>query len=135
RASRLGPLTAASWNLLSEIRAALTTTISRRAFGRLRGRKGVKVHLGCGVDIREVWVNIDLKLLKEACSAKHDKADTVLINHDLRLRLPLEESSCESIYSSHLIGHLELRPGLRLLRDCYLALCPDGTCRVVLPDY
>ncbi len=125
----------AGWNLVSELRIALVTVTSRHTFQRLRGRKHLRVHLGCGDDIREGWVNIDLNLSKRTCRSKLEQSGTALINHDLRLGLPLEPSSCDFIYSSHLIEHLEPRAGVRLMGECFNALCPQGTFRVVLPDY
>src|SRR6266536_2872590 len=87
--SRVGPLSLAGWNLVSELRIALVTVTSRHTFQRLRGRKHLRVHLGCGDDIREGWVNIDLNLSKRTCRSKLEQSGTALINHDLRLGLPL----------------------------------------------
>jgi SAM-dependent methyltransferase len=134
-ASRFGPLSLAAWNLVSEVRITLATIFAHRAFHQLRNRMHLKVHLGCGDDIREGWVNIDLNPKRQSCHCLPEKSDTVVISYDLRLGLPLRPSSCDYIYSSHLIEHLEPQAGLRLLRDCFSALRPGGTCRIVLPDY
>jgi predicted SAM-dependent methyltransferase len=109
--------------------------ISRRSaarFQQLRHFRDLKVHLGCGADIRLGWINIDLSLhnVKE----RDCVGDAIFINHDLRRGLPLEKGSCELIYSSHFFEHLDWRDGERLMRDCFSALKVGGLFRIVLPD-
>jgi len=117
-------------SLRNEIRVAKIVEESAERFRALAGKKGLKVHLGCGRDIRPGWVNIDLA--PKGDPAAH--SDATFINYDLRLGLPLEYESCEYIYSSHFFEHLEYQQGLRLMRDCYRALQPGGTFRISLPD-
>jgi predicted SAM-dependent methyltransferase len=134
-ASKFGPVSLAAWNLFSEARIALIVISASRAFRRLRGKRQLKVHLGCGDDIREGWVNIDLDLKPRDYRTGSRQRQTILISYDLRLGLPLEESSCTYVYSSHLLEHLEPAAGLRVLRDCFTALVPGGVCRIAIPDY
>lgn len=125
---------AAVRNLRREVKIAEVAEESAKGFRALEGKKGLKVHLGCGEDIRLGWVNVDLVpiLPPRIDIAAHQ--DATFINHDLRRGLPLEEGSCDLIYSSHFFEHLEYEHGLRLMHDCYRALRPGGVFRIVLPD-
>jgi glycosyltransferase involved in cell wall biosynthesis len=122
-------------NLWNEIRIARMAKRSRKYFRAFEGKKGLKVNLGCGYDIKPGWINIDLasKILSPeidptVCSFIE------FINYDLRLGLPLNSASCDIIYSSHFFEHLEYKHGLKLMRDCYEALRPGGVFRIALPN-
>lgn len=95
----------------------------------LRTRRGLKVNLGCGADVRAGWMNIDLVLGAEPLRGG------VALNFDLRRGLPLAEDSCILIYSSHFLEHLDYRHGVQLMRDCYRCLEVGGTFRLALPDF
>lgn len=101
------------------------------AFQRLRGRRELKLHLGCGGDVRPGWVNVDL-WADHVPERRGD--DTLFINHDLREGLPLDENCAAIVYSSHFFEHVEYELGLKLMRDSYRALSPGGRFRIVLPN-
>jgi hypothetical protein len=128
------PLRNAIIELLNEIKIARASRDSTRYFKAVQGKRGLKLHLGCGTDIRDGWVNVDLSLNRLHAKPLPAYNDTLLINHDLRLGLPLEDESCKFIYSSHFLEHLQYQQGLRLLRDCYRALQSGGVFRVALPN-
>lgn len=108
---------------------------SARSFQLLRGKKGLKLHLGCGNHIKLGWVNIDLGIKSPPDFNPAAHPDTVLIEHDLRYGLPLDEGSCDYIYSSHFFEHLTNEEGYRLMRECYLKLRSGGVFRVALPTF
>lgn len=118
--------------LREELRIARITRGSTEALQALAGKTELRIHLGCGPDIRPGWVNVDLALTRRIDPAAHP--DATFVNHDLRQGLPLEEASCAFIYSSHFFEHLNHEEGRQLLVDCYRALRPGGTFRVALPD-
>ena len=126
---------AAARQLMAELKLARACRGSRKAFAGLRGRTGVKVHLGCGPDVRTGWVNVDLFLGTPPPIDPVKQPDTVLIVHDLREGLPLEAGCCDIIYSSHFFEHLSFAHGLKLMTDCYRALRLGGVFRIVLPDF
>jgi predicted SAM-dependent methyltransferase len=128
-------LRAALMNLWNEIKTARIVRSSAKSFDALRGKKNIKLHVGAGDDIKLGWVNIDLNLRvpPHIDPAKHP--DTIFINYDLRRGLPLDDESCELIYSSHFFEHLEYAQGVRLMRDCYRALRPGGVFRISLPNF
>lgn len=117
-------------NLQSEIELRRVSRGASKQFCQLSGKRHLKVHLGCGPDLRLGWINIDLTPRAPAIP----REGLIFVNHDLRDGLPLPFESCALIYSSHFFEHLELNHGVRLMRDCYKALEPGGIFRIVLPD-
>ncbi len=124
------PVKAAVRDLRREIRLAETLKESAKRFGTLKGEKGLKLHLGCGEDIRPGWVNIDFTPTPPPWTYP----DATFINHDLRRGLPLEEGSCDFIYSSHFFEHLDYEEALQLMYDCHRVLSSGGVFRIVLPN-
>jgi len=116
--------------LYSELRLAWATRNSSAAFQKFEGQSELKVHLGCGPDVRRGWVNVDASLRDR----ENETPEAIYVNHDLRRGLPLPENSCALIYSSHLFEHLEEAVGTALMRDCFRALRPNGIFRIVIPD-
>jgi len=87
-----------------------------------RNRKDLKLHFGCGSNIKDGYVNIDL----------NNKADLSL---DLRERLPFLTDSCSMIYSEHFLEHIGYPDdAMFFLRECYRILRPGGTFSVGVPD-
>jgi predicted SAM-dependent methyltransferase len=117
------------------MRMADTVRRSAAQFRALQGRKGLKVHLGCGDDLRAGWVNIDLDPRTGILPPGTSAAGTFYIAHDLRRGLSLEDGSCDLIYSSHVLEHLDPRHGLHLMRECHRALRPGGLFRAALPNF
>lgn len=110
--------------------------ISRRSAKLLRQldrSNGLKVHLGCGNDLKEGWVNIDLSVSKSLSLDDNASPSTLLINYDLRRGLPLGDETCVYIYSSHFFEHLEPQRAHLLMRDCYRVLRSEGILRLALP--
>lgn len=129
------PVMAALSNLWHEIRVVRVSQASELQFRSLSGMKNVKVHLGCGSDIKEGWLNIDLLDAPRPAGHSQAAASTILINYDLRRGLPLEDECSAFIYSSHFFEHLSFRDGVRLMHACYHALQPGGTFRMAMPNF
>ena len=130
------PVREAVLNLSDEVDLAAKSEESVARLQALAGRKGLKVHLGAGGDVKAGWVNLDLDF-KPSPKKRRARSDpeTTLVEYDLRRGLPLPEGSCDYIYSSHFFEHLEYRDSLRLMRDCHRALRPGGVFRVALPTF
>lgn len=89
---------------------------------RFRNARGLKVHLACGPNRVEGWVNID----------GSPDAD---LRIDLRSRIPLPSGSAACIFTEHFIDHLQHPDSVgALLRECHRLLQPGGTMRVVVHD-
>jgi predicted SAM-dependent methyltransferase len=122
------------WNFWNEIKIARVVKASNRSFESLKGKHGLRVHLGCGPHLKPGWVNIDLAKDPPEIDATAPPG-TMFINYDLRLGLPLDNGSCDMIYSAHFIEHLEYRHGVQLLRECYRVLRSGGVFRACLPNF
>lgn len=126
------PARAALQHAWHELQAAHISRAARHQFRALDNQHNLKLHLGCGDDIRSGWVNIDLRTGGQRATPL--PPDATFINYDLRLGLPLNHERSAFIYSSHFFEHLAYAEGLRLLRDCYRVLRPGGVFRIALPD-
>ena len=131
---RTSPVLIAMSQLLLELHIWLNSLTARRAFKALEGQRNLKLHLGCGAEVRPGWVNIDLSIPKSIARSTIG-VGTKIINYDLRRKLPLRPGSCEYIYSSHFFEHLDCSTGLALMQDSYHLLKPQGVFRIALPDY
>jgi len=80
-----------------------------------------KLHLGCGPQILEGWINID--------NMQYPGVDQVL---DVIKGLPFEDVSC--IFAEHFIEHLAYPDALGLLRECRRVLRDDGILRLSTPN-
>ncbi len=116
-----------------ELQANRIAARAKPAFARLRGRRHLKLHFGAGDDMRQGWVNLDLKLRMPPEIDPAKLPDTVFINHDLRRGLPLDDGSCDLIYSSHFFEHLSFADGLALMREAHRVLAEGGRFRMALP--
>ena len=127
------PVAAAAVTLAREIVLAVDSALSRGSIRELGRRGGARVHLGCGTDVRPGWINVDM--LPRWTIGSNRPSGTKLFCYDLRRGLPMDEGSCDVIYSSHFFEHLRREQGLTLMRDCHRALRPGGLFRLCLPDF
>lgn len=105
-------------------RDGLTTLQHRAAERKLKQLVAAcpRLHLGCGFNRIEGWVNID---------RLGSRAD---VYWNLRHRLPLADESVDAIFHEHMLEHLPLAAGLDFTRQCRRLLRTGGVLRVVVPD-
>ena len=48
--------------------------------------------------------------------------------------LPLKQESCEVVYSSHMLEHLDRNGAEKFLKEAYRVLRPNGIIRIAVPD-
>lgn len=110
-----------------------------------------KLHIGCGQNTPEGWVNLDAswnawmakyplmrRFLKILQLIPADVADIPwnknVVIHDVQKPLPFAPDYFKAVYASHLLEHLYLEKAKALLRECFRVLEPGGVLRVVVPD-
>ena len=81
------------------------------------------VNLGCGHRFHPDWINIDLN-----ASSEH------VLHQNLREGLTFETASVDVIYASHVLEHLSMTDGERLLKEIHRVLKEGGVLRIVVPD-
>ncbi len=84
-----------------------------------------RLNLGAGPTGLKGWLNCDLE---------HRKTANTYIYLDVCSRLPFADKSFHYIFSEHLIEHLSLEEGERLLSECCRCLMPGGRIRIATPD-
>lgn len=109
------------------------------------------LHLGCGLNAPESWLNVDGSL--QVIFAKKPRVKQVLVNlglysrhqaeipwpsnilhSDLRKPLPFRDNQFVAVYSSHTLEHLFHSEAITLVNECFRVLKPGGICRIVVPD-
>jgi SAM-dependent methyltransferase len=110
-----------------------------------------KLHLGCGLNTPEGWINLDgswnawlakYPILREILGAFHILSANQLnipwrpdiLIHNFRKPLPFEDNSLQAIYASHLLEHLYFEETKRLLNECFRVLRSGGILRMIVPD-
>lgn len=96
---------------------------TRRSARRLvEGRSSVKLHLGCGWNMLDGWINVDLV---------GGKTDLVW---DLRRPLPFEDGSVDAVFLEHVFEHMTYSETLVVLGHVKKVLRAGGVLRVGVPD-
>jgi predicted SAM-dependent methyltransferase len=95
-----------------------------RAAGRLRTfDKPYRLHIGCGKNHMDDWINVDVRRTSVADLA-----------WDVTLKFPFEEGSCRYIYNEAFLEHLTVDQGLAFMRECRRLLEPGGVLRIAMPS-
>lgn len=86
----------------------------------------MKLHLGCGGDIKPGYINID---------AYNKKADRTMNVKDIIKHF--DPGTIDEIYSSHMFEHLDRKEGESFLESCRVLLKVGGTLFLAIPciDY
>jgi len=83
----------------------------------------LKLHIGCGTDLKPGWVNIDLF------------EETADLRLDLRELFPFPTASVTIIHSEHFLDHLDFPDEVEhILRESYRVLVPMGAFSVGIPE-
>lgn len=82
----------------------------------------LKLHLGCGRNLLNGWLNTDLKIGRE------------IVFVDAFQRMPFPDGTFHYVFSEHMIEHLNYFSGRRFLKDCFRILKPGGKLRIATPD-
>lgn len=82
-----------------------------------------KLHLGCGENILNSWLNSDF-------SPHFDE----ILHLDVTDTFPFSNDTIDYIFSEHMIEHISYLNGLTMLSECYRVLRNNGKIRISTPD-
>ena len=98
--------------------------LDRRLIEDYLARGGpAKLHIGCGENLLEGWLNSDL----------YPGSDRVL-HFDATGRFPFADATFDYVFSEHMIEHVPYEGALSMLRECRRVLKPGGRARISTPD-
>ena len=83
----------------------------------------IKLHLGCGRNILDGWINTDSDKSLKRCGYL-----------DVTEKFPYEDNSVDYIFSEHMIEHISLQDGKFMLEESFRVLKNDGKIRISTPD-
>ena len=110
--------------LYTKFKIVRQLTIQRKQIKNyLENTKIVKVHLGCGPNIIESWLNFD-----------YAPSNMLVVHFDARKQIPLESSSTDFIFCEHMIEHIPAASGINLLKECHRILKNGGVLRLSTPE-
>lgn len=80
-----------------------------------------KLHVGCGKNYLNGWINADVVV----------GSDMIVF---MQKKIPLRDNTLNRLYSEHVIEHVPLETGVFFLREAYRVLAPGGVIRIATPD-
>jgi predicted SAM-dependent methyltransferase len=88
------------------------------------GQKKIrKLHLGCGSNIIDGWLNSDI-------SPKSNHVVSV----DITKTFPFYDEIFDYVFSEHVIEHVSYVQGQQMLKECFCVLKDSGKIRISTPD-
>ena len=85
----------------------------------------------------EPFINIDiLKSIFPESTKEREQIDAEqnYVEHDLTKGIPFEDNSCDGIFLSHFVEHLDAQQAVSLIKECKRVLMPGGVMVVSVPD-
>ena len=85
----------------------------------------LKLHLACGHDYEESYINVDLYAPEDAvCDVRFDV-----------MKLPYEDNTIDEIKAFHIIEHFHFFEAQDVLKEWYRVLKPGGVLHIETPDF
>ena len=109
-----------AYHALVPTEAARTPPLAEQYLQRA-GEK--KLHLGCGRNVLDGWLNSDFYPTLAG-----------VIHLDATKAFPLPPDSFDYIFSEHIIEHVSYNDGLAMLKESFRILKPGGKVRISTPD-
>ena len=85
----------------------------------------------------EPFINIDILKSQFPETTKEREqidAEQNYIEHDLTKGIPFEDNSCDGIFLSHFVEHLDAQQAVRLIKECKRVLITGGVMVVSVPN-
>ena len=83
----------------------------------------ILVNVGCGKTFHPAWRNFDVRPTAPGVERL-----------DVRRGLPFAQSTCDAVYHSHVLEHLDRVTAVKFISEAVRVLKPQGVMRVVVPD-
>lgn len=80
-----------------------------------------KLHVGCGNNLLNGWINADISL----------KSDLIIF---MQKRLPFRKNSLKNIYCEHVLEHVSYDTAVFFLKEVHRTLQVRGIIRIAMPD-
>jgi len=90
-------------------------------FFLLSKNKSRRLHVGCGKNYFNGWLNADI----------NPRADLILV---IEKKLPFSIGSLDRIYSEHVLEHVSYETGVFFLKEAFRTLRTGGIIRIAMPD-
>ena len=100
-------------------------------------------HIGCGYTIGKNWFNYDnslvaaierVPILKMLIKLNNKKFPQGLMYGNIVKNLLCAENTADNIYCSHVLEHVPLNDGKKILRNIYRMLKTGGILRIIVPS-
>lgn len=88
-----------------------------------KDEKTRKLHVGCGNNILDGWLNSD-----------YSPISNKVLYLDATKKYPFKTGSFNYVFSEHLIEHIAYSDGLFMLQECHRVLRDNGKIRISTPD-
>jgi len=108
--------------LPSELTRILILTRSLKIRKYLKTYSEPKLHIGCGQNYVEGWLNAD----------KFNSNADIYLN--AYARAPFKNNTFQYLYSEHTLEHLKITKVKFFLEECFRILKPGGIFRITVPD-
>ena len=89
----------------------------------LTEHKLTKLNIGAGAQVRPGWLNTDLV-----------PADAAVFPMNAAVPFPFDDETFDYVSSAHMIEHIVLGDGVRMLIECFRVLKPGGRIRIATLD-
>ena len=97
----------------------------------------VFVNFGSGAFSHSKWINFDLpgqsEYYKKILGSENIDFKPIDLCVD-NLQIPLKDNSCDLIYCSHTLEHIEEKNGLHFIKECKRILKKNAIMRIALPN-
>lgn len=100
--------------------AGVNKKIIEQYLGQIKIRK---LHLGCGSNIIDGWLNSD-----------YSPKSNHVVSLDITKTYPFDDETFDYIFSEHLIEHVSYVQVQRMLKECFRVLKDSGKVRISTPD-
>ena len=84
----------------------------------------IKLHLGCGRNLLEGWINTDFN------TSKFQGSDFL----DVTEKFPYDDNSVDYIFFEHMIEHINYQDGKFMIEESFRVLKSGGKIRISTPD-